>query len=253
MALNCAAINDNLLESELFGYTEGAFTGAVKGGKTGLFELAHKGTLFMDEIGELPLSLQAKLLRVLQEKEIRKLGDDKIIPVDVRIVAATNVNLHKMADEGGFRQDLLYRLDILNLSIPPLRARREDIEELAKGFISQYDFNGIPIDIDSDAVKLMMEYKWKGNIRELRNICERLCVLNTTGIITRENVDEVLSNSFYKYEYNQTDGKENIINNSFDLSESEKRVTMDEMAKSMGISRTTLWRRMKQEKSKNNK
>lgn len=253
VALNCAAINDNLLESELFGYTEGAFTGAVKGGKTGLFELAHKGTLFMDEIGELPLSLQAKLLRVLQEKEIRKLGDDKIIPVDVRIVAATNVNLHKMADEGGFRQDLLYRLDILNLSIPPLRARREDIEELAKGFISQYDFNGIPIDIDSDAVKLMMEYKWKGNIRELRNICERLCVLNTSGIITRENVDEVLSNSFYKYEYNQTEGKENIINNSFDLPDTEKRITMDEMAKSMGISRTTLWRRMKQEKSKNNK
>lgn len=256
VALNCAAINENLLESELFGYIEGAFTGAVRGGRTGLFELAHKGTLFMDEIAELPLSLQAKLLRVLQEKEIRKLGDDKIIPVDVRIIAATNVNLHKMVDEGKFRQDLLYRLDILNLSIPPLRARRDDVESLSKQFISKYDFNGVPIEIQDSAVEMLKRYNWKGNIRELRNICERLCVLNTTGIITIENVKEVLytgydsnkficeDNNFFSIEENKNKSSKNRINEN---SEDRRKPTMNELAKQMGISRTTLWRRLKQD------
>ena len=259
VALNCAAINENLLESELFGYTEGSFTGAVKGGRIGLFELAHKGTLFMDEIAELPLSLQAKLLRVLQEKEIRKLGDDKIIPVDVRIIAATNVNLHEMVEDGKFRQDLLYRLDILNLAIPPLRAREEDVECLSKQFISKYDFNGMPIEIQNNAVEMLKQYKWKGNIRELRNICERLCVLNTTGVITTENVREVLYvnfdskqifaddiNYFSKNEKTKQKKEKKEEENMEDL---QRKPTMDELAKQMGISRTTLWRRLKRDKN----
>ena len=138
VAVNCAALPENLLESELFGYVDGAFTGARKGGKQGLFELAHKGTLFLDEIGEMPINLQAKLLRVLQEKEIRKVGGDAVVPVDVRIISATNINIREKVRNGQFRLDLFYRISLLNLYLLPLRERLDDIPILFESFVRNY-------------------------------------------------------------------------------------------------------------------
>lgn len=170
VALNCAAIPANLLESELFGYEEGAFTGAKKGGKIGLFQTANMGTLFLDEIGEMTLETQAKLLRVLEEQEIMRVGSDKIIKVDTRIIAATNKNLKKLVEEGAFRLDLYYRLNTLMVNIPPLRERPEDIKTLARFFISQETER--PIRICDDLMNFLMNFSWEGNVRELRNCIE---------------------------------------------------------------------------------
>ncbi len=255
VALNCATISENLLESELFGYVEGAFTGAIKGGKSGLFELAHKGTLFMDEIAELPIALQAKLLRVLQEKEIRKLGDDKIIPIDVRIIAASNVSLRDQVEKGAFREDLLYRLDILSLLLPPLRERRVDIADLVAiftGTFNQENREGRHIDFEDEAIEALNRQEWKGNIRELRNICDRLFVLNSTGIITKEEVLEALRPDYRLGA--QPEGLDRIMaaqgSKTRDASVpmiDGRKMTRDELARALGISRTTLWRRMKNE------
>ena len=138
VALNCAALPESLLESELFGYEAGAFSGAVKGGKMGLFELAHKGTIFLDEIGEIPIALQAKLLRVLQEKEIRRIGSTSVHPIDVRVISATNINIEEKIREGQFRSDLYYRLNLLDIYIPPLRERKEDIQELVDAYLARF-------------------------------------------------------------------------------------------------------------------
>src|SRR5690606_11293703 len=138
VAVNCAALPESLLESELFGYEEGAFTGAKKGGKPGLFELAHRGTLFLDEVGEMSLRLQARLLRVLQEKEVMRIGSETIIPIDVRVVAATNRDLKVMVEEGTFRRDLYYRLNVLSLELPPLRQRLDDLPELLRHLLEKY-------------------------------------------------------------------------------------------------------------------
>ena len=251
VAFNCATISENLLESELFGYVEGAFTGAVKGGRIGLFELAHKGTLFMDEIAELPIALQAKLLRVLQEKEIRKLGDDKIIPIDVRVIAATNVSLRAQVEKGSFREDLLYRLDILSLFLPPLRQRKKDIVDLVRLFTDQYnrenrDFRQIVI--EPDAIAELERQEWMGNIRELKNICDRIFVLNSTGIVTRKDVQEALMNESAELGRRKSDeraavqpgnGLEAPVIPTID----GRKATKEELARVLGISRTTLWRR----------
>lgn len=238
VAINCAALPEQLLESELFGYVEGAFTGATKGGKSGLFELAHKGTLFLDEIAELPLGLQAKLLRVLQEQEIRRLGDDKIIPVDVRIVAASNVDLQQKVVDNKFRQDLLYRLDILRLNIPPLRYRKHDIKEITKGFLSVYeDHDQLRIKMTDDAIVELTKHDWPGNIRELRNICERLIVLSANSQITRVEVNEIFHNLDSNVTVKPDSGSE-ILGKS-------KKLTRKETAEMLGISRTTLWRNSK--------
>ncbi len=169
VAVNCGALPESLLESELFGYEEGAFTGARKGGKLGLFELAHNGTLFLDEIGEMPLNLQMRLLRVLQEREVMRIGGDRLIKVDIRIIAATNRDLKEMVIKGGFREDLYYRLNVLPLKIPPLRARKEDIfiliEEMRKGFKGDFHFT-------QKAKQTLLDHNWKGNVRELRNYIE---------------------------------------------------------------------------------
>ena len=186
VAVNCAALPENLLESEFFGYVTGAFTGASKAGKAGLFELAHRGTLFLDEVSEIPLSLQGRLLRVLQEREVMRLGDDRVIPIDVRIVTATNRNLKELADTGLFRQDLLYRLDVLSLSLPPLRERRDDIPLLTRFFLKR--FGGSPNSLALDAEQLLSRNDWLGNVRELRNICERLAVLFTESLITEKEI-----------------------------------------------------------------
>lgn len=175
VAVNCAALPDALLESELFGYEEGAFTGAKKGGKQGLFRYADKGTLFLDEIGELSAHLQVKLLRVLQENKIRQVGANEEIPVDVRIIAATNRNLEELMKNGQFRDDLYYRLNVIPLVIPPLRERKEDIPILVHAFIKKISYKmGKKVEgISDEAMELLIKYEWPGNIRELSNVIER--------------------------------------------------------------------------------
>ncbi|MBS7525275.1 sigma 54-interacting transcriptional regulator [Fusibacter paucivorans] len=173
IAVNFAAMNDNLIESELFGYEEGAFTGAKKTGKKGLFELAHNGTIFLDEIGDSSLWVQSRLLRVLEEKEIMRLGDTKIIPVDVRVIVATNKNLLSLIKDGKFREDLYYRLNVFKVHIPPLRERKEDIQPLIRAIMRNYQFEKT---FSEQAEQLVMAYHWPGNIRELRNMVEYVAV-----------------------------------------------------------------------------
>jgi two-component system response regulator AtoC len=178
VAVSCAALPETLLESELFGYEAGAFTGA-QGAKVGRFELANKGTLFLDEIGEIPLSIQVKLLRVLQEREFERLGATKPTKVDVRLVTATNRNLQQAVDEGIFRIDLLYRLQVVELAIPALRDRKEDIVPLAKFFLEKYCHeNGRALlSLGDEAIEQLLAYSWPGNVRELENTMERAVVL----------------------------------------------------------------------------
>ena len=173
--VNCAALTDSLLESELFGYEEGSFTGAVKGGRKGLFEEADKGTIFLDEISEISINTQAKLLRVLQEKEIMRVGSNQTTAVDVRVIAATNADLIKSVEEGKFREDLFYRLSILPIFIPPLRERIEDIPLLVKSFIVKFndDYGRNIVDISDESLRILSNHEWPGNVRELENVIGR--------------------------------------------------------------------------------
>jgi len=184
LAINCAAIPETLLESELFGYEKGAFTDA-RAQKRGLFELADKGTLFLDEIGELPLSLQAKLLRVLENQTFRRLGGLRDIEVDIRIVAATNKNLREAVKERAFRQDLYYRLNVIQLVVPPLRERPHDILPLARFFIEHYNVKfKLQIEgLSQEAENLLLTHNWPGNVRELRNAIERAMILEDTAYL----------------------------------------------------------------------
>jgi DNA-binding NtrC family response regulator len=179
--VNCGAMSAELLESELFGHVKGAFTGAHQG-REGLFSYANGGTLFLDEIGEMPLSMQAHLLRVLDEKKIRPVGSNQEIPVDVRIIAATNKKLEQCVKQGDFREDLFFRLNVLNLEIPPLRERIEDLEELSQHFIDTISAGlGVkPSRLDNDELTVLANYEWPGNVRELRNVIERSLLLNTS-------------------------------------------------------------------------
>jgi len=187
-AVNCAAINENLLESELFGHEKGSFTGAV-GEKKGLFEIANNGTLFLDEIGELDIALQAKLLRALQEREIRRVGGVKEIPVDVRVLAATNRDLLKMTEEKRFREDLYYRLNVLSIEIPPLRERRSDIPVLIEYFVKKHTRGtDRSINIESAARKLLTDYHYPGNVRQLESAIERAILLSENDTITTEDL-----------------------------------------------------------------
>ncbi|MCQ4725962.1 sigma 54-interacting transcriptional regulator [Anaerotignum faecicola] len=255
VAVNCAAFPENLLESELFGYVEGAFTGAAKKGKMGLFELAHNGTIFLDEIGEIPMSMQSKLLRVLQEKEVRRIGDDKVTSVDVRIICATNKNLKSMVIKGEFRQDLLYRLDVLKIFIQPLRKRREDILPLFNMSLEKICFKGqqaVP-ELDQDARQMLLEYSFPGNVRELENIVERVNVIRLgEKVISCEDMknaiypDDVSEEIFYgdsvskpKYVRSSENESEKIINA---LEECGNNMT--KTAKYLGMDRSTLWRKM---------
>ena len=187
--VNCGAIPENLLESELFGYDYGAFTGAKKEGKAGYFELAHEGTLFLDEIGDLPFNLQVKMLRVLQSKEINRVGGRQAQKVDVRILAATNRNLLEMVQKKEFREDLYYRLNVIPILIPPIRERKEDIPVLIMHFIAlfnrKYKLNKR---ISPDVVDILMAYDWPGNVRELENLIERLVVISSSDIISRDEL-----------------------------------------------------------------
>ena len=195
--VNCSAIPSNLLESELFGYIEGAFTGAYKKGRPGKFELANGGTLFLDEIGDMPLLMQAKLLRVLQDGIVYRVGSSKPIKVDVRIIAATNKDLHKLMENGEFREDLYYRLNVVTISIPPLRERKEDIPELIKDFLLEFSKknNKNNIYMTPDAMKILTDYHWKGNIRELKNTIERLVILSQDNEIGIKDIPIEIINS----------------------------------------------------------
>jgi two-component system response regulator AtoC len=189
--INCGAIPENLLESELFGHKKGAFTDATADRK-GLFEEAHGGTLFLDEIGELPLALQVKLLRVLQEESIRRLGDARDVKVDVRIIAATHRDLAAEAKAGRFREDLFYRINVLPIAIPPLRARREDINLLIDHFLAKNNARlGTQIrGLTSEARKLLLDYSWPGNVRELENTIERAMVLADADMLDAGDLPE---------------------------------------------------------------
>ncbi len=187
-AVNCAAINENLLESELFGHEKGSFTGAV-GEKKGLFEVADRGTLFLDEIGELDIALQAKILRALQEKQIRRVGGTKELNVDVRVVAATNRDLLKMSQEGRFREDLYYRLNVLSIEIPPLRERRSDIPVLMEYFLKKHTRDTKrDIKINTEAKRLLENYSYPGNVRQLESAIERATLLCENDTITIEDL-----------------------------------------------------------------
>ncbi len=239
VTINCAAIPDNLLESELFGYEEGAFTGAKKGGKPGLFELAHDGTVFLDEIGEISMPLQSRLLRVLEEHEVLRIGGDRIRPVNIRVTSATNKDLWEMVEKGLFRQDLYYRLNVLELRLPALRVRKTDIPLLAKKFLTEacQDLS------ESEIAKvsqhpLLREYNWPGNIRELKNIIERFAALYKEA-----DYDGLLISLFERSAPSELLSEEK---------EELQRVLQSvqgnksEAAKRMGISRTTLWRKLKE-------
>ncbi|RAL21436.1 sigma 54-interacting transcriptional regulator [Thermoflavimicrobium daqui] len=188
--MNCAAIPETLLESELFGYEEGAFTGALKGGKKGLIEMAQGGTLFLDEVGELPYHLQAKLLRVLEERAIRRLGGHKLIPIDIRIIAATNRDISAMIEEGTFRKDLYYRLHVIPIYIPPLRERISDIPLLSDFFIKQFChlIHRPPLSLTYQAIQFLQSYHWPGNVRELKNVIERTVYLCPDDLNELESV-----------------------------------------------------------------
>ena len=251
VAVNCATLDKNLLESELFGYVEGAFTGALKGGKAGLFELAHTGTLFLDEIGEIPLDLQAKLLRVLQEWEIRRLGSGTMVPVDVRIVAATNRDLAQEVAQGNFRADLYYRLNILSVHIPPLRQRSGDVPILADAFFRKFvgEQYGTLQPRFTQVMGRLEGYPWPGNIRELQNFVERVSVL-----MTAHQPDGRAEALLEELVVLQREGQEATA--PLPSLPPERQVLVEALlrngravgrtAAELGISRTTLWRKLKQ-------
>lgn len=196
--VNCAAIPSNLLEAELFGYEKGAFTGANVSGKAGLFELAHKGTILLDEIGEMSIDLQSKLLRVIQHQEITRIGGTKPIKLNVRILSATNRDLKELVKNGDFREDLYYRLNVFPIYIPPLRLRTEDIEVLTRHFIDMLNKKyGKSITIGKSGIELLQHYSWPGNVRELQNVLERLVIVNEhDAIIDEQQLENILNVDF---------------------------------------------------------
>ncbi len=203
--VNCPAIPQELVESELFGYEEGSFTGALKKGKSGKFELANKGTLFLDEVGQLSLATQSKLLRVLQEREIERVGGKMPIPIDVRILAATNSSLEDLVQQGKFRLDLFYRLNVVQIDVPPLSERKTDIPELVSKFISSYcDRSGIPQKkISSEAIELLKTHSWPGNVRELENIIERAIYHSNSNILDVQHFPTLLKRPIEQSYFNK--------------------------------------------------
>lgn len=259
VAVNCAALPESLLESELFGYDEGAFTGARKGGKPGLFELAHGGTIFLDEISEISPSTQARLLRVLQEKVIRRVGGEKIIPVDVRVIAATNAELLQKVQAGQFREDLYFRLNVLNLKIPPLRDRREDIPELVDCLLKKNSGMEEVPEIPDIFMARLQRYHWPGNVRELGNFAEKFSILSRDETDSFYLLDQ-LYQDLQHFEARTGDGPGEaeagaIMVTPGTLREMElqlieklrRRFAGDKssLAQMLGISRSNLWSKLK--------
>ena len=254
IAVHCAALPSNLLESELFGHEKGAFTGANER-RIGRFESSKGGTLFLDEIGEIDASTQVKLLRFLESKSIERLGSSRTIEVDSRLVCATNRNLHKMVRNGEFREDLYYRLNVVTVDLPALRERGDDIVLLLRYFLSYFaNENGFeePL-LEQDAVNILLKYSWPGNVRELRNFCENLVVLKRGSTITQYDLDPRFSHAVFE---NQEDQEilDHISSNSLSVEENEKRLLRNALLQShgnktkaaelMGISRRTLHRKL---------
>lgn len=209
--VNCAAIPAELLESELFGYEGGAFTDANKKGKTGMFELANGGVILLDEIGDMPIHLQTKLLRVLQDKEIMRIGGSKYIKLDMRVIAATNRNLSEEIKRGNFREDLYYRLNVVPICVLPLCERKEDIPYLTMEFLNRYCKKyKRNVGIDKAAIDLFLSYDWPGNIRELKNLIERLVVVSTDGTIGKEAILQSLNANYIKFNSLESEGPINL-------------------------------------------
>jgi DNA-binding NtrC family response regulator len=223
VALNCAAMPEDLIESELFGHERGAFTGA-SGKRIGKFEAADKGTLFLDEIGDMSLSTQAKVLRVLEDKKFQRLGSNETLSSDVRIISATNKDLKNEVEQNKFREDLYYRLCVVNINLPPLRQRKSDIPALIQAFCNRYSlaYKGEPLRISKPALKAMLEYNWPGNVRELRNLIERAVVLSDTDEITLDVLPEdMLSNELIEKDLEQ-DLNNSTISASLNYKEAKK-------------------------------
>ena len=247
--VNCSAIPAELFESEFFGYESGAFTGANKKGKSGIFELAKDGTVFLDEIADLPLNMQAKLLRVLQEKEVRRVGGEKTIKINPRIISATNKDLEKMVKEEKFREDLYYRLNVVEIKIPPLRERKEDIGILLHYFLDEMcRENGKPrMSLSKEAYKILEHYRWKGNIRELKNTVENMVVLSDSSIIEKDAIPSYIVESAKNstddedYPLDLTSAIEKLeiknITKALEMSKGNKA----KAAKILNIPRTTLY------------
>lgn len=246
VAINCAAVSNSLLESELFGYEAGSFTGASRGGREGVFELAHGGTLFLDEIGEIPRETQVELLRVLQEKEIRRVGGSRVIPVDVRIIAATNKDLLQETVEGRFREDLYYRLDVLNLKLPPLRERGDDVKILGLHLFRQLPGGKDPI-MQSQFLYLLEQagpYQWYGNIRELQNFVERANILMRNAGASSVTVSDILRRRAEPAPEpcQETESRDR---RAIEAALHNHPGSMADAARSLGCSRQTLWWKMK--------
>lgn len=250
--INCGAIPDSLLESELFGYEVGAFTGALKGGKTGLIETANKGTLFLDEIAELPINMQVKLLNVIQNKQITKVGGNKPIDLDIRYIAATNKNLDQMVENGEFRLDLFYRLNVIPIHIPPLRDRKEDIIPLIENMLDKMNKKfQKSLSLSKPATKILLDYDWPGNVRELENIIERIVVTSKKSVINKEDLP------IFTPKQSQF-GSPVIINQIMTLEQAFEEVEKQliylthkncgssyKVAKTLGISQSAAYRKMK--------
>ena len=247
--INCAAIPESLIESELFGHEKGAFTGAEQR-KLGKFAQADGGSLLLDEIGDMPLNLQVKLLRVLQEKEVEPIGGSKPLAVDVRIICSTSKDLATEVEQGNFRNDLYYRLKVIPIELPPLTNRKEDIPELCDNFLNEFSqFHGMPLELSPAAMEVLMAYDYPGNVRELRNIIERVSVLATTPLITVEQLPldlqakqkKTLPES-YNLAGNLAVVEREVIQKALHRTNGRKT----EAAKLLGISRKNLWEKLKQ-------
>lgn len=252
VSVNCATLNEGLLESELFGYVGGAFTGASKGGKLGLFEMAHGGTVFLDEIGEISPSFQAKLLRVLQEKEIRRVGGNRVIPVNIRIICATNRNLRDEVSNHEFREDLYYRLTVLEINLPPLRERKADVVPMAITFLKQECIkeNRNLFWYDDHIFQSLLKYEWYGNARELHNFINRLVICSDAGELKESFIEEMVD----KKSGEKCSDEHIKIQISKNLKQMEAEIILkmlqryegdkDQLCREYGISKTTLWRKL---------
>lgn len=251
LAVNCASIPFNLLESELFGYEEGAFTGAKKGGHPGYFEMASGGTLLLDEIADMDIALQSKILRVIQNKEIMKVGGSRLIPIDVRIVAATHKDLRTLVASGKFRGDLFYRLEVIRISLPPLRERKEDIIYYIDNMLGKMrEKTGRKVSLGEDALKILNSYDYPGNIRELENIIERAVVMDEDGIITKKDLPlyiaehDIKSSSQLNLQYNDHFPTIEEIEADAIKKAMEKYKNKSKVADVLNISRASLYRKM---------
>jgi DNA-binding NtrC family response regulator len=246
--VGCAILSKEIFESELFGHVKGAFTGAEYD-KTGRFELANEGTIYLDDIDDVPLELQVKLLRVLEEREIEKVGSAKSIPIEVRVIASTKKDLRELVDKGLFREDLYYRLHVFPLHLPPLRERKNDIKYLINYYIDKYSYIN-KINISKEALQILVNYDWPGNVRELKNLMERLALLATDGEINKNSIPMSITNPQFKRELNNFSGKslEKIVSNievSFIKNSLDKyNYNKTKVAKELGLPLSTLRSKM---------